>query len=169
MVSTSHVTLKEIIAPATSPRYNNPGGFRTWFSQMFALLYWPFIRYKGVIGRSPGLRRTINHPKGPTTVSSRNLGIQVQGPQKDVYLPKTSSTCRLILLAAVDLVASQLLFSRCPPTAHRPFIRPPLFSRHSYFHGTKFSTVLFAISTLLCIVTSNIDYVRRIRACVQNK
>jgi len=113
-------------------------------------------RYRGVIGRSPGLRRTINYPKGLTTISSRNLRIQVQDPQKDVYLPKTSSTCRLILLAAVDLVASQLLFSRCPPTARRTFIRSPLFSRHSYFRGTKLSTVLFAISTLVCIDTSKL-------------
>jgi len=133
-------------------------------------------RYRGVIGRSPGLRRTINYPKGLTTISSRNLRIQVQGPQKDVYLPKTSSTCRLILLAAVDLVASQLLFSRCPPTARRTFIRSPLFSRHSYFQGTKLSTVLFAISTLVCVSTLQnfIDYilllyVHCIRMRIQNK
>lgn len=74
-----------------------------------------------IIGRSPGLRRTINHRVG--LVSSGYPEVQVQDPRRDVYLVlSTSSTCQLILLAAADLIASQLISSRCRPTARRPFL-----------------------------------------------
>lgn len=56
---------------------------------------------EGVIGRSPGLRSAINHSKGPSLDDPRAQVHRV--PPRDPYLPKTSSTCQLILLAALNL------------------------------------------------------------------
>lgn len=71
----------------------------------------------GVIGRSLGLRSAINHSRdlwppllvffllnGPNRYSG--TGRSLEGPWKDPYLLRTSSTCQLILLAALNLAFS---------------------------------------------------------------
>lgn len=84
---TRQVGTAEIQWPATYPR--KPG------------IMSATVPREGVIGRSPGLRSAINHSKGPSLDDPRAQVHRV--PPRDPYLPKTSSTCQLILLAALNL------------------------------------------------------------------
>ena len=95
-------------------------------------------RYKGVIGRSPRFTQNNKSSKGPMIVSSQES--QVQDSQKDIYLSKISSTCRLILLVAVDLVASQLFLVILPTARRHSSVQPCSPNIHT---SKELSLVLF--------------------------
>lgn len=83
-------------------------------------------------------------------------GVQVQDSRRDVYLVlSTSSTCQLILLVAVDLIASQLVSSRCLLTVYLPFLSVLVLVHLPYLQGNG-PQIHFLCYKLACLEFTNV-------------